>query len=109
MEDYKLRLITEYRELKERYMKLHRTLVRWEAGTIEFVPTCPRELLKRQAEVMYQYLTVLEIRAERECVPLEDDAPKAVEYEQLRIPDLCCSTESTESTPPTQGVLTNDH
>lgn len=106
MEDYKHRMVREYRELKERYTKLHRMLIRWEAGTLNFTPTCPRDLLERQAVIMDEYLKILEIRAEIERVPLEDDAPKAVEYEQLRIPDLCCSTEST---PPTQGVLTNDH
>ena len=106
MEDYKLRMTAEYRELKKRYTKLRHMLVRWEAGILDFTPTCPRDLLERQAAAMDEYLKILEIRAEIERVPLEDDAPKAVEYEQLRIPDLCCSTEST---PPAQGVLTNDH
>ena len=106
MEDYKLRMTAEYRELKKRYTKLRRMLVRWEAGILDFTPTCPRDLLERQAVVMDEYLKILEIRAEIERVPLEDNiAPKAAEYEQLRIPDLCCSTEST----PTQGVPTNDH
>ena len=68
--DYKERMKAEYRELKERYEKLHRMLVKYEAGTLDFTPTCPIELLKKQAKVMGEYLYVLEVRAAMEGVAL---------------------------------------
>ena len=60
----------EYYELKERYMKLHKMLVKYDAGTLEFQPTCPIELLRKQKSTMGQYLNILEIRAEIEKVTL---------------------------------------
>lgn len=68
--DYKTRFYAEYWQTKIRYDKLHRMLVKWEAGTLNFTPTCPKELLKEQASYMGNYLRVLEIRAEIEGVDL---------------------------------------
>ena len=68
--DYKDRMKTEYAELKERYTKLHKMIVRYEAGTLDFTPDCPIELLKRQKAAMGEYLNCLEIRAEIEKVEL---------------------------------------
>ena len=70
MEAYKERMVTEYRELKDRYDKLHRMLIKAEAGTLNFTPTCPLDLLKEQKMYMGNYLRVLEIRAEIEGVEL---------------------------------------
>ena len=70
MKDYQERMITEYRELKSRYEKLHKMTVKYEAGTLAFEPTCSIELLKRQKKAMGEYLNVLEIRAEIEGVEL---------------------------------------
>lgn len=70
MEDYKKRMLVEYRELKERYEKLHKMLIKAEAGTLNFKPTCPIDLLKEQKMYMGNYLRVLEIRAEIEGVEL---------------------------------------
>ena len=67
---YKDRMAAEYRELKERYDKLHRIIVKYEAGTLDFTPSCPIELLKKQAKAMGEYLYVLEVRAEIEGVQL---------------------------------------
>ena len=67
---YVERMKAEYRELKERYDKLHRIIVKYEAGTLDFTPTCPIELLKEQAAAMGKYLYVLEVRAEIEGVAL---------------------------------------
>ena len=67
---YVERMKAEYRELKERYDKLHRIIVKYEAGTLDFTPTCPIELLKEQAAAMGKYLYVLEVRAEIEGVTL---------------------------------------
>lgn len=67
---YVNRMIAEYHELKDKYTKLHRMLVKHEAGTLDFKPTCPIELLERQANVMGEYLHILEVRAEIENVEL---------------------------------------
>ncbi len=70
MEDYKERMKTEYVELKEKYTKLHRMLVRYDAGKLDFSLTCPVDLLRKQKSVMGQYLNILEIRALIEDVEL---------------------------------------
>ena len=68
--DYIERMLKEYHELKDKYTKLHRMLIKYAAGTLDFEPTCPIELLEHQASVMGEYLKVLEIRAEIEGVEL---------------------------------------
>ena len=70
--DYKGRMKAEYKELKDRYDKLHKMLVKYDAGKLEFTPTCPIELLKEQAAVMGRYLYILEMRAIIEGVDLSD-------------------------------------
>ena len=70
MEEYKERMKLEYQQLKERYDKLHKMLVKYDAGKLEFTPTCPIELLKEQASVMGKYLYILETRAEIEDIKL---------------------------------------
>lgn len=72
MEDYKLRMINEYTELKARHKKLHRMLVKFDAGKLEFDPPCPVELLCDQAAVMGRYLYILEERAVIEGIELPD-------------------------------------
>lgn len=67
---YVSRMINEYHELKDKYNKLHRMLMKHEAGTLDFEPTCPIELLEHQANVMREYLHILEVRAEIENVEL---------------------------------------
>lgn len=67
---YVSRMITEYHELKDKYTKLHHMLIKHEAGTLDFEPTCSIELLERQANVMGEYLHILEVRAEIENVKL---------------------------------------
>ena len=67
----------EYKQLKDRYNKLHRMIIKYDAGTLEFKPTCPIELLRRQKAIMGEYLNILEVRAEIENVHgLADDKPK---------------------------------
>ena len=72
MEDYKLRMVKEYKELKGKYDKLHAMLVKYDAGKLDFTPTCPIDLLRRQ--VMGQYLYILETRAVIEDVDLKAEA-----------------------------------
>ena len=68
--DYKDRFKAEYYQTKIRYEKLHRMCVKYEAGTLDFTPTCSLELLKEQKAAMGNYLRCLEVRAEIEGVAL---------------------------------------
>ena len=68
--DYKERFKAEYHQTKIRYDKLHKMLVKADAGTLEFTPTCPLELLREQKANMGKYLNCLEVRAEIEGVDL---------------------------------------
>ena len=81
MESYKLRMINEYRELKEKYDKLHRMLVKYDAGKLDFIPTCPIDLLRKQASLMGQYLYILETRAVIEGINLNAEEKKKEEKE----------------------------
>lgn len=68
--DYKERFIAEYMQTKIRYNNLHKILVKYEAGTLEFELTCDITILEDQAYYMGNYLKELEIRAEIEKIPL---------------------------------------
>ena len=72
MEEYKKRMITEYKELKGRTSKLRVMLNKWNNGTLNFTPTCPKWLLEKQLEDMEDYLLILKIRAMIEDVDLFD-------------------------------------
>jgi len=69
-EDYKERFKAEYLQTKIRYDKLHTMIVKYEAGVLNFQPTCPIELLKNQANNMGMYLYQLEVRAQLEGIEL---------------------------------------
>lgn len=69
--DWKERFVQEYKELEERYNKLYRMLIKYEAGTLDFTPNCSLELLKEQKMYMGEYLRILEIRSEIEDIDLE--------------------------------------
>ena len=69
-DDYKERMKAEYWQLKHRYDSLHQLVVKYEAGTLGFTPSCPLELLKEQKAVMGKYLYMLEVRAQIEKVDL---------------------------------------
>lgn len=68
--DYKERFRAEYHQTKNRYDKLHAMVVKYDAGTLDFKPTCSIELLKQQKSAMGQYLYCLEVRAQIEHVDL---------------------------------------
>lgn len=70
-EDYKERFKAEYWQTKVRYNKLHKMIIRYEAGTLDFTPSCPIEVLKEQRRHMGEYLHSLEVRAEIESIDLE--------------------------------------
>lgn len=65
--DYKDRFIAEYQQTKIRYEKLHKMLIKYDAGTLPFEPT-NISLLRDQAAAMGRYLYILETRAEIEKI-----------------------------------------
>ena len=69
--DYKERFKAEYLQTKIRYQKLHKMLVKEQAGVLEFKPTCPIHILTQQKFAMGEYLKQLEVRAEIEGIVLE--------------------------------------
>lgn len=70
--DYKERFRAEYCETKIRYLKLHDMIVKYEAGVLDFKPSCSLELLKRQAKAMGEYLFILELRGRIEKIHLPE-------------------------------------
>ena len=68
--DYKDRFKAEYYQTKIRYEGLHKMVVKYEAGTLDFEPHCKLELLKAQKNAMGTYLYLLEVRAEIEKIAL---------------------------------------
>ena len=69
-EDYKDRFKAEYLQAKIRYDKLDAMTVKYEAGTLNFTPSCSLELLKEQKKYMGNYIRTLKIRAEIENIDL---------------------------------------
>lgn len=70
-DDYKDRMVAEYWQTKIRYQKLHKMIIKYEAKTLEFEPTCPIDILLSQKRAMGEYLHRLEVRAEKEGINLE--------------------------------------
>ncbi len=68
--DYKERFQAEYLQTKIRYKRLHRLIIKMEAGTCDFTPSCSLEIHKEQARYMGMYLHTLEVRAEIENIDL---------------------------------------
>lgn len=68
--DYKERFRAEYYQNKIRYEKLHRMTIQYEAGTLNFTPSCSLVLLREQKAAMGSYLHALEVRAEIENIDL---------------------------------------
>ena len=72
MEDWKQRVVDEYRQLHGRYERLSAMIDKYEAGTLPFTPNCPLCLLRMQADIMRKYLDILEIRGKIEKINLVD-------------------------------------
>lgn len=70
--DYKERFKAEYIQLKNRLEGLKRILESWDKGTLNFTPTCPRDLYDKQVSGMVTYLNVLAKRARMEGVDISD-------------------------------------
>lgn len=69
-DNYKERFKAEYYQLVERREKLTIMIDRYKAGTLDFTPDCPVELLIRQKAAMTAYKTALEKRALIEKIKL---------------------------------------
>lgn len=79
MEDYKVRMVYEYQQTKDRYEKLKAMTTKCEAADVTnrkpeeylgFDPKCPIYLLREQQEFMGRYLHCLEVRAVIEQIDL---------------------------------------
>lgn len=69
-DDYKDRFVAEVRQVEFRHRRLCEMLERWNDGSLDFEPSCPKELLNRQRVVMFEYLEILWKRAEIEGIRL---------------------------------------
>ena len=69
--DYKERFKAEYNQLAIRYKGLKAMLDKWDNGTLQFEPTCPRSTYNMQIKAMTDYLAVLEARAVMENIVLD--------------------------------------
>nr|DAW92513.1 MAG TPA: hypothetical protein [Caudoviricetes sp.] len=69
--DYKERFKAEYKQLDIRYKGLEAMLKKWDAGELNFTPTCPKNIYNIQIRAMEEYLTVLETRAIMEKIDLD--------------------------------------
>lgn len=71
--DYKERFQAEYIQLANRFKGLRTMCRNWDAGKLNFKPTCPRDLYEQQLDGMLNYLQVLSVRAGMEQVSLPTD------------------------------------
>ena len=69
-DNYKDRACGEYYFVKDKYEKLHKMIIKREAGKLDFTPNCPMEQWKAQAKAMGEYLYQLEVKAVIENIPL---------------------------------------
>lgn len=67
-EDYKERFKAEYYQTKIRYDKLKKMVDNWES--LDFKPTCRKDIYTTQLDAMKAYLDILKLRAIKEKVEL---------------------------------------
>lgn len=68
--DYKERFKAEYYQTETRYLKLKAMCEKWDKGTLDFKPTCPRSIYDKQLKAMEDYLDCLTERANIEDVDI---------------------------------------
>lgn len=71
--DYKERFKGEYIQLVNRYNGLKKMVEKWDAGKLDFEPTCPRTYYDVQLDAMQRYIGILEDRAELENIKICDN------------------------------------
>lgn len=89
--DYKERFIAEYFQVKIRFEKLKEMCLKWDAGKLEFTPTCSRRMYEDQLTYMMNYIQLLEERAKLEGIDLSEETlihrtdyvPRVKELRQL--------------------------
>lgn len=69
-DDYKERFKAEYWQTKIRRDKLASMVEKYNAGELDFKPTCSIDILATQLAWMGMYLSILGIRAEMEGIDL---------------------------------------
>ena len=67
-DDYKERFKAEYYQLLIRYNKVTNMLNNWDS--LDFTPTCKKDIFRRQSNTMRAYLDILEERALIEKIDL---------------------------------------
>ena len=67
-DDYKERFKAEYYQLSIRYNKIMNMLNNWDS--LDFTPTCKKDMFRRQRNAMRAYLDILEERALIEKIDL---------------------------------------
>lgn len=70
-DDYKERFKAEYLQTKIRRDKLQIMIKKWDEGTLEFKPKCPRDVLIYQLGTMNAYLDALIMRADIEMIDID--------------------------------------
>ena len=68
--NFKDRFRAEYYQVKYRYEKLMDTINDIKSGEADFTPLCPIDLYEIQSDAMYNYMKVLESRAQFEKIEL---------------------------------------
>lgn len=71
--DYKERFKAEYNQLVIRYNGLRNMLDKWDAGKLDFTPTCSRDIYDYQIKAMESYISCLKQRAILEGIDLTID------------------------------------
>ena len=69
--DYKERFCAEYAQISNRLTGLQNMISKWDDGSLEFTPTCPRATYDFQIKAMREYRDILEVRAAIEGIDLE--------------------------------------
>lgn len=62
MNDYKTRLLSEYKEVVDKINKLRVFLNKWDNGQLSFVPRLSRTNYSKTLKAMYTYKMLLESR-----------------------------------------------
>lgn len=69
-EDYKDRMIAEYRQVGIRYLKLDEMVRKYQNDELDFTPKTPLKIFQGQVGAMMAYMAILEHRAALEGVDL---------------------------------------
>ena len=70
--EYKERFKAEYIQLLIRYRRLDTMINELDNNTLNFTPTCPRQVLSKQRVIIRAYLKTLQVRALIEDIDLPE-------------------------------------